>query len=119
MRDPGRSTSATLCNGDPSRTSKSPDLAISRRERDLFGSRRFCTNQPDVPGIGAGGVGEFRRPVEFDIGDRNLEPVAISAAMSGATPCGSPAALIPVTNSPLLILIPARRAPVPASSAII
>ena len=39
---------------------------------------------------------------------------AIAAAMSGATPAGSPAALRPVTSRKLERLIPARRTPVGA-----
>src|SRR5487761_1681906 len=39
--------------------------------------------------------------------------------MSGATPCGSPAAVLPVTRRKLLILIPARSTPLGASSAAI
>src|SRR5260370_26206140 len=42
---------------------------------------------------------------------------AIAAAMSGATPSGSPAALRPVTSRELERLIPARRTPVGQSSA--
>src|SRR5215468_7358553 len=42
--------------------------------------------------------------------------VAISRAMSGATPSGSPAALLPVTSRKFDRLMPARRTPVGASS---
>src|SRR3984957_16820700 len=44
---------------------------------------------------------------------------AIARAMSGETPCGSPDAVLPVTSRKLLMLIPARRTPVGASSATI
>jgi hypothetical protein len=70
-----------------------------------------CRNRKSIPRLAAPGktVGRSMTPSRR----------AISAAMSGETPCGSPEAVLPVTSRKLLILMPARRTPVGASSATI
>ena len=55
-------------------------------------------------------------PADLSTGYRRA--VAIARAMSGATPSGSPDGLLPVTSRKLLRLMPARRTPVGASSAL-